>query len=65
MRLVDAWTIFLVLAAAAFLGTHYVDLTFERSGEWTIMHAPPTFSLIPPGLMPVSEVEAHIESIRP
>ena len=45
------------------IGRFCVDLTFERSGEWTMMYAPLTFSLIATGLMPVSEVEAQIDSL--
>jgi hypothetical protein len=39
-------------------------LTVERSGEWSIIYQPKAFSLIPPGLMPVDEVEAHVKAIR-
>jgi len=40
------------------------DLTVDHSGDWTILYQPKTLSLIPPGLMPVGEIEAHFDSIR-
>ncbi len=41
------------------------DLTFDRSGEWTIMYEPHTFSLVPRGLMPTAELEAQLGAIGP
>ena len=40
------------------------DLTVQRSGDWVILYQPKTVSLIPVGLMPVAEIEAHINAIR-
>ena len=40
------------------------DLVVERSGELSIMYEPWRLSLIPPGLMPVSEIEAQLDAIR-
>jgi hypothetical protein len=40
------------------------DLTAVRSGKWSILYQPKTFSLIPPGLMPVPELEAHIDVVQ-
>jgi hypothetical protein len=39
------------------------DLTVERCGDWSILYEPKTISLIPPGRMSVSELEAHFDSI--
>lgn len=39
------------------------DLTVDRSGDWGVLYQPKTLSLPPPGLMPVPEIEAHLESI--
>ena len=39
------------------------DLTADRSGEWLILYQPKTLSLIPPGLMPITELEAHLNAI--
>jgi hypothetical protein len=41
------------------------DVTVDRSGDWAILYQPKTFSLIAPGLMPVSELEARLDSIGP
>ena len=40
------------------------DLTIDHAGDWTILYQPKTLSLIPPGLMPVGQIEAHFDSIR-
>jgi len=39
------------------------DLRVDRSGSWTILYQPPTISLIPAGLMPVTELKAHLNAI--
>lgn len=39
------------------------DLTVHHSGEWAVIYQPKTFSLIPPGLMPVPELEARLCSM--
>jgi hypothetical protein len=38
-------------------------LTTEKSDGWTILYRPRELTLLPRGLMPVAELEAHIESI--
>lgn len=40
------------------------DFIIERSGAWSILYDPPKFSLIPRGLLPVSELEACLDEIR-
>jgi hypothetical protein len=35
------------------------DLTVERSGDWMFLYQPKTF-FIPPGLMSIDEIEAHL-----
>jgi hypothetical protein len=40
------------------------ELVVERSGEWSIIYQPKAFSLVPAGLMPVEEVEAHLKAAR-
>lgn len=39
------------------------DFTLDSSGDWTILFEPKAISFFGPGLMPVSEVEAHFDSI--
>jgi len=39
------------------------NLTLDRSGDWTMMYEPKTFSIVPPGLMPTAEIEAHLGAI--
>ena len=39
------------------------DLVVERTGNWSIIYQPKVFSLIPPGLMPIAEVEAHLNAV--
>jgi hypothetical protein len=39
------------------------ELTMERSGKWSILYRPKSFALIPTGLMPVSELEAHLNAV--
>ena len=39
------------------------ELIVERSGKWSVIYQPKTFSFIPPGLMPVGEAEAHLKAI--
>ena len=48
-----------VFGAAKFIS----DLTVARSGDWAIMYEQETISLVNPGLMPVPEIEAHLDSI--
>ena len=48
-----------VFGAAKFIS----DLAVARSGDWAIMYEVETISLNPPGLMPVPELEAHLDSI--
>jgi hypothetical protein len=38
-------------------------LTVERSGDWNIMYEPKTLTPFSSGLMPISEIEAHLDSI--
>ena len=38
-------------------------LTVERSGDWNIMYEPKTGTIFSSGLMPISEIEAHLDSI--
>ena len=40
------------------------DITPEHSGEWTFFYQPKTFSLIPAGLMPITELEANLTTRR-
>jgi hypothetical protein len=40
------------------------DVVIERSGDWSILYEPWKLSLMPSGLMPVSELEAHLDGIR-
>jgi hypothetical protein len=40
------------------------NFVIERSGEWSIMYEPWKLSLIPVGLMPISEIESHLDAIR-
>ena len=40
------------------------DIMVERSGNWIILYQPKAFSLIPPGLMSVTEIEAHLNAVR-
>ena len=40
-----------------------VDLIVERSGDWLLLYQPKTVSLVPPGLMPVAEIEAHLKAV--
>jgi len=40
-----------------------IDLIVERSGDWLLLYQPKTASLVPPGLMPVAEIEAHLEAV--
>jgi hypothetical protein len=40
------------------------DLTVGRSGKWAILYQPKTFSFIPTGLMPLSELEAHMDAFQ-
>jgi len=39
------------------------DLVLDRSGDWTVIYEARTISLLPRGLMPVSELEAHFGAI--
>jgi hypothetical protein len=39
------------------------ELTVDRSNDWSILYEPKTLSLIPQGLMSVSEIEAHFDSL--
>jgi hypothetical protein len=39
------------------------DLETDRSGSWLILYQPKALSAIPPGLMPVAELEAHLNAI--
>ena len=39
------------------------DLTVERSGDWMFLYQPKAVSLIPPGLMSVDELEAHLSAV--
>jgi hypothetical protein len=39
------------------------EFTVERSGGWVLFYQPKTMSLIAPGLMPVDEIEARLNSI--
>jgi hypothetical protein len=39
------------------------ELKADRSGKWLILYQPKTVSLIPPGLMPIAELETHLSSI--
>lgn len=39
------------------------DLTVERSGDWMLLYEPKAVSLIPPRLMSVDEIEAHLNAI--
>ena len=39
------------------------DLTADRSGSWLILYQPKALSPIPLGLMPVSELEAHLNAV--
>jgi len=46
-------------------GTSNVDLTVERCGEWSLLYEPYRFTpFAPTGLMPVSELESRLDSIR-
>jgi hypothetical protein len=40
------------------------DFVIERSGEWSVIYEPWKLSLIPAGLMSVSELDAHVDAIR-
>jgi hypothetical protein len=40
------------------------EVTTERSGEWTLLYQPKTLLLIPLGLMPISELEAYLSTIK-
>jgi hypothetical protein len=37
----------------------------ERAGDWTIRYEPRRPSLLPPGFLPVPEIESLLDSIRP
>ena len=37
-------------------------LRIEQLGDWTVIWRPKELSLIPPGLMPVAELKAYLES---
>jgi len=39
------------------------ELVIESSSNWSIMHQLKTFSLVVPGLMPVSEVEGYLSAL--
>jgi hypothetical protein len=39
------------------------NLTIEHSENWTILYQPKTVSLVPPGLMHLDELEAHLNAI--
>jgi len=39
------------------------DLRVHRSGSWMILWQPGTMSFIPAGLMPIVELEAHLNAI--
>lgn len=58
-------TVIAVQASPDVFGTTFnPDLVIERAGEWSIMYEPWKLSLIPAGLMPVSEIEGHLDAIR-
>ena len=40
------------------------DLHVDRSDEWAILYQPRCVALIPPSLMPVAELEAHLDAIE-
>ena len=40
------------------------DLTVDRSGGWAILYQPWGYSVIPPGLMSIAELEAHLEALE-
>ena len=40
------------------------DFTVGHSGDWSILYQPESFGVIPPGLMPVGEIEAYFDSMR-
>jgi hypothetical protein len=57
-------TVIAAESSADFFKTAFnLDLTVDRSGSWTILYQPRTVSFIPPGLMPVTELEAHLNAI--
>ena len=39
------------------------DLTVERSGQWMFLYQPKALAFIPPPLMSVDEIEAHLNAI--
>ena len=39
------------------------DLTVERSGEWMFLYQPKALGFLPPRLMSVDEIEAHLNAI--
>jgi hypothetical protein len=39
------------------------DLTVDRSGDWIVLYQPRPGSLFATGLMPVAELEAHLDAI--
>jgi hypothetical protein len=39
------------------------DLALERSGQWILLYEPKVLSLVPRGLMPVSEIEARLDAV--
>jgi len=41
------------------------EFAVEESGNWAIRYEPRSLSLLPPGLIPVPEVESLLDSIRP
>jgi hypothetical protein len=40
-----------------------LDGTVERSGKWIFLYKPKAFSLVPTGLMSISELKAHLNAI--
>lgn len=40
-----------------------LDLSVDRLGNWAFLYEPKALSFVPRGLMPVSEVEAHLSAI--
>lgn len=40
-----------------------LDLSVDRLGNWTFLYEPKALSFVPRGLMPASEVEAHLSAI--
>lgn len=47
-----------------FGGAFNLDLSVDRAGRWAFLYEPKAISIVPRGLMPIAELESHLNAIR-